>query len=803
MDLIKYDMTDIWASAGDVVAPDSAKINQGWGVEVVPRQWWNWFENRQDQNIAYMLQKGFPEWDSTTQYIINKSYVQRNGVVYKATATSTNSDPIALTSWVRAFTDHSNATSALVPLAPVNGSMVVYTGSNSAQVFTTNAFGRGFLTRTDAATGRTYIDAQQANTNLTALSGVTAATNALPYFTSTTAMGVTTLTSFGRSLLDDNDATAARATLGLGTAATATLTTSTTDSTFGRVLKVGDFGLGYIGATVPTADLNDLGTASGFYGINSGTANQPIGSGSGSNCIHTSFNIDNIQQTVLGRNSDQVWHRRKTAGVWQPWVEEWNTANLVKTTSTMDSTAGSMLKVGDFGLGSLVAPPSIPDLTINIPVGFYFVPTNSTGAPTTSAGYLTVTMYAHCTFVVATAPIANRKIWDGVRNATTGAWTWTEVVHDGNLAAITSDITSDVTASIQPSLDLKQNISTLGVETSGSAEDPNTSLNVTFLTNHANGPQANGGFNGFWHIQQQFYQSKADTNRSRSQIAVTYNASTPQMWIRSGYTATPGSVAPTWYPWVRCDMGGNAATATKLATARTINGVSFDGSANISIPIEVDAGGEMNIGKHLDFRDTGSVANADVRVSVMPGLAPFTANQALSVNIGAAGTSNGIIQAGHYICNGGFFRSIGNGGWYSETWGGGINMTDATWVRVYNGKSFFCSATVQATSFVGNGASITGISADNITVTQSQAATGYVVLPGGTILQWGPFSTATSYTFPTAFPTACRAITTGQNGRSSGSIERMGISSFTTTGFAMQGAIPSGGLPASWMAIGY
>ena len=30
-------------------------------------------------------------------------------------------------------------------------------------------------------------------------------------------------------------------------------------------------------------------------------------------------------------------------------------------------------------------------------------------------------------------------------------------------------------------------------------------------------------------------------------------------------------------------LSGNAATATKLATARTINGVSFDGSANISI----------------------------------------------------------------------------------------------------------------------------------------------------------------------------------------------------------------------------
>jgi hypothetical protein len=35
-----------------------------------------------------------------------------------------------------------------------------------------------------------------------------------------------------------------------------------------------------------------------------------------------------------------------------------------------------------------------------------------------------------------------------------------------------------------------------------------------------------------------------------------------------------------------------------------------------------------------------------------------------------------------------WFRSIGNTGWYSNSHGGGIYMTDSTWVRVYNGKQF-------------------------------------------------------------------------------------------------------------------
>lgn len=36
-----------------------------------------------------------------------------------------------------------------------------------------------------------------------------------------------------------------------------------------------------------------------------------------------------------------------------------------------------------------------------------------------------------------------------------------------------------------------------------------------------------------------------------------------------------------------------------------------------------------------------------------------------------------------------WFRSIGGSGWYSETYGGGMHMTDTTWVRVYNGKNFY------------------------------------------------------------------------------------------------------------------
>lgn len=220
MDLTKYDMTDIWAVAGDVVSPDSAKIRQGWGVEVVPRQWWNWFENRQDQNIAYMLQKGLPEWDATTEYIINKSHVIRSGIVYRATATSTGSDPLALTSWVRAFADYSVASNALGALTPAADRMPYFNGASTAALTTLTAFARSLLDDADAATMRTTISAQVQNQNLTSLSAVTPVSNGLPYFTGTTAMGITTLTSFGRSLIAVNDAVSARTLLEVDSAAT-------------------------------------------------------------------------------------------------------------------------------------------------------------------------------------------------------------------------------------------------------------------------------------------------------------------------------------------------------------------------------------------------------------------------------------------------------------------------------------------------------------------------------------------------------------------------------------------------------
>ena len=132
-----------WASGGDILNPGDSKYTQGWEVEIPPRQWFNYLDNRQDEAIAHINQHGIAVWDSSTEYQASKSYVQgSNGNVYRALTTNTNIDPVldAGTNWQPLFitrlattSEAQESASDLVTLSPLKLAQA-FQGSNQSLV---------------------------------------------------------------------------------------------------------------------------------------------------------------------------------------------------------------------------------------------------------------------------------------------------------------------------------------------------------------------------------------------------------------------------------------------------------------------------------------------------------------------------------------------------------------------------------------------------------------------------------------------------------------------------------------------
>ena len=101
------DVNTIWAATGDIVAPSTDYVANGWEAIIPPREYFNWLDNRQDRFNAHVNQHGIPVWDNKTEYQANLSYSKgSNGTVYRALVTNSNVNPVTDTtgSWTTAFT---------------------------------------------------------------------------------------------------------------------------------------------------------------------------------------------------------------------------------------------------------------------------------------------------------------------------------------------------------------------------------------------------------------------------------------------------------------------------------------------------------------------------------------------------------------------------------------------------------------------------------------------------------------------------------------------------------------------------
>lgn len=169
------------------------------------------------------------------------------------------------------------------------------------------------------------------------------------------------------------------------------ITRTVRDSTPGRILKVGDFGLGSYGVD-EAANLNNI-TASGFYTTNTTTLNVAAGQGTGAAqgyCIHEQHaNPDYAAQTWTQLGTGAKYMRYKTAGSWATWVLNLNTTHM--TSTAMDTGANKLLKVGDFGVGA--GAPNINASVVNTMFagGKYYVNVDQNGyVPGNINGYLEV-----------------------------------------------------------------------------------------------------------------------------------------------------------------------------------------------------------------------------------------------------------------------------------------------------------------------------------------------------------------------------------------------------------------------------
>ena len=123
-------LLDVWSASGEIVKPDATKIAEGWLLtEKPPHEYMNWWMNIVVQRINHVLQQGVAEWDATITYPAN-AFCRRQGLLWRASATNTNSAPPSA-NWRQISESASTLSTGILPNARLTGT---YTGVQAMTV---------------------------------------------------------------------------------------------------------------------------------------------------------------------------------------------------------------------------------------------------------------------------------------------------------------------------------------------------------------------------------------------------------------------------------------------------------------------------------------------------------------------------------------------------------------------------------------------------------------------------------------------------------------------------------------------
>lgn len=352
--------------------------------------------------------------------------------------------------------------------------------------------------------------------------------------------------------------------------------------------------------------------------------------------------------------------------------------------------------------------------------------------------------------------------------------------------------------------------------------------------------------NNSWEVQ---VRQPSDWTNISLEYTVTNNGGSVSagQFINTSYSSTVANNYNTNVSRPTSSYANRAASADRLATARSINGTNFDGTANITTSYwgtarnftignttrSVNGSGNVS----WSFADIGGApaSHSHNYINSRGNLNPQTGRTQNLGNVYSyntvSGTSNGAPTT--YTSVIGFGRSTGGtveiaGGW---TAGMGLwyrALRDVTdnwygWVKVWDTKNFDPNSKANSNhnhdgSYITKGGSNNNVvlgaggyrALSDFTLNSNWAASkdvsGYVKFPNGFIIQWGEAyigANSTGYkSFPIAFPTACISVQVTHKTTATNWDKVCVAGSYTRTSCIIANCETVNSM-INWMALGY